>query len=218
MDRGLKERLVGAAVLAALAVIFIPMLLDDAPSGPGPITETNIPEQPAETDSFSSRIIPVEPSPAELPSPPAEPAAETEAAVSEPAPAAEGQAPAVSETVPGTEAREESAQTAESGESGDPAALTKAMPPPQTDEATPAAPSGWIIQLGSFAKEDNARDLNGKLQKAGYASFVEPVKQSGQTVYRVRVGPEVMRGDAEKLRDRIAAKFDLKGIVVRHRP
>ncbi len=60
MDRGLKERLVGAAVLVALAVIFIPMLLDDAPPGSGPISESNIPPQPEETGELDSRIKPIE--------------------------------------------------------------------------------------------------------------------------------------------------------------
>lgn len=215
MERGLKERLVGAAVLAALAVIFIPMLLDDAPSGPGPITETNIPERPAGSDGFSSRIIPVEPapSPIELPEPPPEPVAE-EAIPEKAAPdkAAAAEQPAASQPTAETEPANPGPQT--DTESG-PAAGSGEKPAATTDNAEP---SGWVIQLGSFSQEDNARELNAKLRKAGYAAYVEPVIQSGKKVYRVRVGPEVMRGEAEKLRDRIAAEFDLKGIVVRHQP
>ncbi len=71
-----------------------------------------------------------------------------------------------------------------------------------------------MVQLGSFSRQSNAEQLNEKLQEAGHKSFVEPVRQSGQQVYRVRVGPEVRRSDAEKVRAAISDKFDLKGIVV----
>jgi len=205
MERGLKERLVGAAVLVALGVIFIPMLLDDSPSGPGPITETNIPDRPDEADGFSSRIIPVRPEPVEmeLPEPPADsgtpdPTADTAAAESEPAPK-----PPQTAEAPPTQA--DTPATAEA-----PADNTAAK---SSEPATPK-PSGWVIQLGSFTQEENARDLNAKLREAGHPSFVEPATQDGNKVYRVRVGPEVMRGEAEKLRDRIAADFDIKGIVI----
>ena len=67
MEQGLKERLVGAAVLVILAVVFIPMLLDERQEDEIVITETNIPPKPdiipvppADTD-FSSSIVPLEP-------------------------------------------------------------------------------------------------------------------------------------------------------------
>lgn len=211
MDRGLKERLVGAAVLVALAVIFIPMLLDDSPSGPGPITGTNIPAKPDEKDGFSSRIIPVKPDPVDVEMPP-----ETEpdaAASDDAASAAAGieQAEPAPESAPESAASPASEPTATEQRAADAPALSKALPSTDTG---PEKPSGWVIQLGSFSQESNARDLDAKLRKAGYPAFVEPVTQSGKRVYRVRVGPEVMRGEAEKLRDRITAEFDIKGIVV----
>jgi len=217
MDRGLKERLVGAAVLVALAVIFIPMLLDETPSGPGPITESNIPEQPDEP--FNSRIVPVKPKPAEveLPPPPAVDS-ETERSAAEPAtPAAETDV--APPTGNGAASEGGSSGTAKSSTDSEPATgetdkkpeVSQAMPKPGDKDAKP---SGWVVQLGSFAKEDNARDLNKKLQADGYASFVEPVMSSGERVYRVRVGPQVLRDDAEKVRDRIAGEFDIKGIVI----
>jgi len=42
----MKQRLVGAVVLVALVVIFVPMLLDDEPMVTSNITESNIPPQP----------------------------------------------------------------------------------------------------------------------------------------------------------------------------
>ncbi len=220
MDRGLKERLVGAAVLVALAVIFIPMLLDEAPTGPGPITESNIPEQPEEP--FNSRIVPVKPKPAEVELPPPPTAgSEPDTSAAEPvAPAAETEAaPAAGNGDRGAASDGEAADTAASPADGESVtaetdkqpAVSQDMPEPGDEDAKP---SGWVVQLGSFAKEDNARDLNKKLQADGYAAFVEPVMSSGEEVYRVRVGPQVLRDDAEKVRDRIAGEFDIKGIVI----
>ena len=37
MDEGLKKRLIGAAVLASLAVIFVPMLFEEPPARPPPL-------------------------------------------------------------------------------------------------------------------------------------------------------------------------------------
>ena len=37
MEEGLKKRLIGAAVLASLAVIFVPMLFEEPPSRPPPL-------------------------------------------------------------------------------------------------------------------------------------------------------------------------------------
>ncbi len=55
-NSGLKQRLIGAAVLIILAVIFVPMLLDG--ESPTTITETNIPPKP--DGKFSSKIIPLD--------------------------------------------------------------------------------------------------------------------------------------------------------------
>ncbi|MEX2353732.1 MAG: hypothetical protein WD709_06050, partial [Gammaproteobacteria bacterium] len=59
MERRLKERLTGAAVLILLAVIFIPMILDNSVQDETRITESNIPPGP-ETE-LVTRTIPPEP-------------------------------------------------------------------------------------------------------------------------------------------------------------
>jgi len=54
MDEGLKKRLIGAAVLASLAVIFVPMLFEDPPSRPPPLPP--LPSKPPVTD-FASEML-----------------------------------------------------------------------------------------------------------------------------------------------------------------
>lgn len=236
MERGLKERLVGAAVLVALAVIFIPMLLDDAPSGPGPITETNIPPRPDTLtpdinpdDEFKSHVIPIEPpDPAAVELPPSQAGdilMQPSDAVPEPVEAtpSEETQPQATSLEPEPEPESESAPPEPESATSEPEPKPEPAPPkeaqpqaaPQPEDAkSPAVTDGWIVQLGSFAQQDNAEDLNKKLQTASYDTFVEPADQSGARVYRVRIGPQPSREAAEKLRDAIKAKFGINGIVV----
>lgn len=58
MDTGLKQRLIGAGVLIALAVIFVPMLLDR----PEPSTaDVGLPTEEQPARDFNTRIVPLTP-------------------------------------------------------------------------------------------------------------------------------------------------------------
>ena len=59
MDKALKQRLVGASVLIALAVIVLPMLLSGRPEGGKQETQKiELPPQPSEL-SFETRRYPI---------------------------------------------------------------------------------------------------------------------------------------------------------------
>lgn len=201
MERGLKERLVGAAVLVILAVIFIPMLLDERQEDDIVITDTNIPPKPenipvppADTD-FSSRIVPLEPE---------EPVS---GEIEKPD---TGQPQTEMEKADTTVQPEEKSEQAEkSGQTVENAPVMENKEP-----VTGVGLSAWVVQLGSFSSKDNAESLNSKLRKAGFRSFVEPLKQQNSTVYRVRVGPEIKRSEADALNDQLKISMQLNGIVV----
>ncbi len=57
MDDGLKQRVIGAVVLVALGVIFIPMLFDESPTLPSDI-EVDIPPKPAKPEVSFTRPEP----------------------------------------------------------------------------------------------------------------------------------------------------------------
>ena len=207
MEQGLKERLVGAAVIVILAVIFIPMLLDDTEDQEVVITETNIPPKPENMplppsvderiipadSNFSSRIIPVQ----------EEPAVE------------EVKEPVVQKT-------EEAVPPAEKKETTSPkpaqtAGQKSAAAAGKNDEpATNVGVSAWVVQLGSFSSEKNAQELNQKLKQAGFRSFVEPLKQNNTTSYRVRVGPELRRSDAQTIKEKLKSTMQIEGIIVQY--
>lgn len=207
MHQRLKERLVGAAVLVVLAVIFIPMILT-GPVDTGAIEETNIPAKPDEKFKptlvpISGSISPVDPVTRE------ESTTDTDTTIIETednvaAPVAESSA-----AESGTETREQEPAEAE--------AQPAASPRPQAEKPKsdkPVGLSAWVVQLGSFSSKVNADKLNLSLRKEGFPAFVEPIQQDKKTIYRVRVGPELLRSDAEKLLKSINEKMKLKGIVL----
>ncbi len=73
---------------------------------------------------------------------------------------------------------------------------------------------GWVVQLGAFGAEKDARALRDRLRAAGFDAYTDHVSGlSGQLLYRVRVGPQTRHEAALSLRDRIKAQLGLSGIV-----
>ena len=224
MEHRLKERLIGAAVLVMLAVIFIPMILNNAGSDDTAITKTNIPKPPA--GEFDSKIVPLRES--DMQPPPTRPREIVmEETPEEQAPSQEKEAEAAAST---NSEESKTATVAPKPEEEKPAAtpVIKPAPPPATVKkpaGTATARSldargltAWVVQIGSFSSQANADRLVKKLRDAGYPAFVEPVKQGTEKVYRVRVGPELRRSDAQALRDKLMKELKMKGLMVYHYP
>jgi DedD protein len=184
MDQGLKERLVGAAVLVAIGVWLIPWVLDG-------------PENPVESGGSSLQLPAVEePMPMRtqtLRLEADEPAAET-ASRAAPAPA-ESTATAATPTIEDPPARE-APRNAEPPASSAPAPIAVATaPPPKPAQA--ASGGDWIVQLGTFSEEANARRLAQRAGTFGYEVDVSNYRANGRALYRVRVGPATTRAQAD---------------------
>jgi DedD protein len=192
MDQGLKERLVGAAVLVAIAVWLIPWVLD----GPEaeletPATSLQLPaaEEPMPMRTETLRL-------GDTPPPSAEPAATPVAAMPVPAASAEP-GPAAAESG-ATETEPTVAAAAGKGERAAPAATPPPAPAATTaPKPAPAATGDWLVQLGSFSEQANARRLAQQAGTYGYKAEVSSYKGGGRTLYRVRVGPQATRAAAE---------------------
>jgi DedD protein len=197
MDQGLKERLVGAAVLVAIAVWLIPWVLDGPESGierQGNSLQLPLDEEPMPMRTQTLRLGgAAEPATETAATPPAE----LKAPVTEPAPA-----PAA------PEAAEQQASADEGAEAAEPEpepAVVAAAPPPERPAATaapppkpaPVAAGDWTVQLGSFGEEANARRQAQRAGTFGYKAEVSSYRSSGRTLYRVRVGPQATRAAAE---------------------
>jgi len=194
MDVLLKQRLVGAIVLVALGVIFVPMILE----GPD---RTLVPEMEALPEpGIQAPVRPLD----TFPAPDAVPV-EPEVAVvqADPGPVTD---PA---TAPAQEQLPEPVPLPDiEPEPTAPTAKAPAAP------AVPGPPGNWVVQMGSFSSEQNALRLRDRLRKAGFATQVEKVRVDGKPRFRVRVGPFLERSEAEDRRKRIQDKLSLKGRVL----
>ena len=74
---------------------------------------------------------------------------------------------------------------------------------PQLDDTN--LPYAWVVQLGAFANEENAREFRDKLRSQGFKSYTN-TQIDGLT--RVYVGPELKRETAESLRQRLVLLLD----------
>lgn len=197
MEVRVRERLVGALVLVAIVVLFVPAILTGRGSSP-----VEPPAQP------TRRV--------EIPLADAGPVVEEQVLVPEPVAEAPAQ-PAVkppTTTVPEpAPAKPEPAATRLPPASVPPAA-ERAPAPAQRPHADAQAPA-WAVQLGAFSNRAKAEQLVADLKKRRYAAFMLEYRASGQVLYRVRVGPEQDRARAQEIASRLA-KDGFQPVVARH--
>ncbi len=203
MDTRLKHRLVGTAVVVALAVIFLPELLRPAVERQPVVEDLNLPPRPVATlEQESGKLDIAVPEPESAPAPvvpdPASPRIE---------PSAEQEATPL-ELPPSVELEPE--------------------PEPPSTTTTAAAGTGdglpelspnlraWVVQVGSFAEERNAEALRNKLREAEFTAFVEPARVGDRQMYRVRVGPELEKRVAERLKLEIQERLQIAGQLRRY--
>lgn len=109
------------------------------------------------------------------------------------------------------------AVAAKPSETPKPAAVA---PKPAATAAAPSAPAaasvGFAVQLGAFAKPEDANALRDKVRAGGYSAFVEQVRTDKGTLSRVRVGPVASRAEADTLKAQVASKFGINGMVRPH--
>jgi dihydrofolate synthase/folylpolyglutamate synthase len=214
-----RHRIIGAVILVALAVIFLPMLLSDRPPATQATgtTETPLPETRA--------VVQPAARPGEAPGPTAATPADdrlsgprTVTVPVEPGGAMRGVAapePVTGETaksVPAKTAAAPSTATAPAKEKG---AGTKA--PTAVAAARPAtAEKGWVVQVGVFSQPENARRLQERIRQKGYHVRLDPPVPAAGKPVRVEVGPYKQSADAKAAAARIQDEFGIKGLVRSH--
>jgi len=178
LRRRARRRLVGAIALVVLAVVVLPIILDQKPR-PGP-QELTVQIPSPDGGPFKTRILPP------LPSPPAK--SEPVQASSPPGKAA----PVEPATRPVT-VRKESTKTS--------------AKPAKTSEAQRAEAilndQAFVVPLGAFANPDNAKQVRDRAAAAGIKSYTEQVKVQQGEQTRVRAGPFPSRSAAEKARGKL---------------
>lgn len=62
----------------------------------------------------------------------------------------------------------------------------------------------YTVQVGSFSKSTNAKNLTQKLTEKGYPAYVEEAGSDGNKIYRVRVGKFQIRQQAQGLENKLS--------------
>lgn len=89
--------------------------------------------------------------------------------------------------------------------------VAPAAPPPAA-----SAGAGFAVQLGAFAKGDEANALRDRLRAAGINAFTDSVQTDGGTLTRVKAGPVLSRAEADQLKTQVRGRFGIDGLVRTH--
>ena len=85
---------------------------------------------------------------------------------------------------------------------------------PVAKAAAPAAAGGYLVQAAAFRGNEDAKRLQAKLARKGYAAFTEEVQLGAKGVwYRVYVGPFATAGAADSVVSRLKAEERLTALV-----
>jgi DedD protein len=80
--------------------------------------------------------------------------------------------------------------------------------------STPSDPLvRWVVQVGSFNSSQKAETLVAELRLTGLTAFSEKVSTADNTVYKVRIGPELDRDKAAELARKVKTDHGLDGFV-----
>lgn len=224
MDKALKQRLVGAVVLIALAVIVLPMIFGGRPSS-GPEARTiELPAEPPDLE-FETRRFPVDsdrPQAAErtdgdaqaptLPRPGGSTTTASDSDATAPAPA---QSP-VDEPVAGNEEvpPREVVEVVDAPDSEDDAQAEEAAGDRMDNlvaslmENEPSVQSTrYVVQVASFGNRENATRMASQLESSGYAVLLDNVSAETGSLNRVRVGPYGTESEAQRVATQLGEQF-----------
>lgn len=227
---GLKQRIIGALVLVSLAVIFVPMIFDE-PHSERQSTPITIPEEPPFPEVDMPQA-PIQEEPQYLENtdgsdPSSSPSTstgsvdyriiepdESSTSASSSEPAAPVEAPQSAAAAPAEPSQTTSdAQPSSTGSTGDSGTGAETAGGQGSAEFTRSLEGAWVVQLGSFGNEDNARRLRDRVIEMGYGAHLQQVTRGGQTLTRVFSGPFVNKADAEKAKTALDSAFSLNGLV-----
>ncbi len=196
-----KQRVVGGIILVSIAVIILPMILSE--SGEREISGSNIPVKP-------DHLVRTEIIPLEIKKLSGSSDVVKRKVIEQPEVKPIAVAGSILADIVLPEPKPVSSVVAVVTKP----AVVKEVPAKKI--AAPVAVSGWIVQVGSFSSESNAFVLRDKLRKKNFTSFVERV-EGNKVIYRVRIGPELKKEQAEQHNQRLKKEFEFDGLVMLNR-
>jgi DedD protein len=218
-----RRRLIGAIVLVAVAVVVLPMVLDNKPEQRNQEIEIRIPsEDTADELPPEAANSPQTPS-AGVPDSGTSESRRQEAAVLQPGKPIQPPAQVAEKVQP-------PAQVAEKGKPAANSPAPEIAPGAESARTSSIAANMFVVQLGAFANPAKAqRQLQSLISKEkdvkGYTETIKTGKGTGSRgldsrkeaddgeITRVRVGPFQTREEAEAARERLR-KLGFEGVVI----
>ena len=204
MENSLKQRIVGAIVLIALGVIFLPVILKEKterepfetqiPAKPISLVERKVDEQAKiQNTEMNKKLDKVE---------------------------AEARKSKTKDTIkPSIE------QTAENLAETDTKAADSAKASEIAPDTTPQTigknftDAAWVIQVASFSSMDNAKKLVSNLKSAGHKAYRRDGKnKQGRVIHRIYVGPYIDKSRANNQLGAVSKISQSKAILLAYDP
>jgi DedD protein len=227
-EPNIKYRVTGALVLIALAVIFLPLLLDGQKKNQ--ILESNIPNKPVTGEIILINIADTEKANEQLKNNAEQgnnETAEQEQPVIENEKVKEVIANSKKVEKDNIETKTSDTQTIKIAEQK-PIAKSPVTKPPvtipvdNTQKERADRPkyksSAYVIQIGSFSKKSSAQKIVDNLKAAGFKAYLKQGKSNGKSINRVLVGPELKHDKAASQLSAIDKISGLKAIVLSYDP
>lgn len=200
MKEALKHRLIGAAVIAAVTVLFLPSFFKDRQAYQIN-TESQIPDRPSITAvdfNEPEQVDDIEPAPA----PESMFMSEESAALP---------TEAVKEVDPVTETSSAGTQSSIASKAVTPAVA--AMP-----LNAQGLPDAWVIQVASLGNGEAAIKLRDQLQREGHKAYIRSVDGGNSKIHRVFIGPKLDKAETLALKAQIDMRFNVKSMVLPFNP
>lgn len=189
---GLKQRVVGAFVILSLGIIFLPMIFNEPHVDSAQVIEA-VPPKP----DFKTVIIeaPKRPSFDQLHVDPLDSKVKTK--------------PTTTATREKTLKSPAKVQTIVAAQ-----ATSKVKKRSSKVSHLPIFKNVWMVQLGTFANQNNAYRLRDKLRREGFDGHTKNVKLNGKPVVRVFTGPFASKKEAKRIKSRLDDKFKVKSQLI----
>lgn len=235
MDKVLKQRLVGASILIALAVIFVPMLFHDGGDDAVEQRELSLDLPERGSGDRQVRRLPLDPDQARRPPPSDSQAQPPRDTRPEPQPVQEEEQAEPARQQPddstaGDGAGSEAVQPEASADDSVPEAATaepierddgdeqeESAPEPETPEpvrdvaSEPEPESGapvagdWVVQVAVFSNRETANSIRQRLDELGHRVAMDVLIRNQAELFRLRTGPYADESAADQARGQIAA-------------
>ncbi|MBG3079995.1 cell division protein DedD [Proteus mirabilis] len=213
-----QNRLVGAVVLVAVGVIFLPALLDgDKKYNEDQFAAIPLVPKPGDEQEIES-IAPIEQT--TTPSTPSEGASEamlSEAVTGvEQSTATPPQPPTVVPVTPPVQPTPAPPVVTPPVQPPAPPVVTPPAPPVQ--ETKPPKGEAWVVQLGALKNAAKVEEIIAKMHFSGYPVYTVPARPVAGQMTRIYIGPSASKSELQAILPHLKELTGLQGEVRAYKP